>query len=96
MDKSVVMDVMKMIESKFGDIKVKLGKEHTHLGMDITFMSNGNIAIRTEEYINEVIEAFGKELGTARAPTPATKRLFDLHESSPKLDKKKQNCSITK
>ena len=51
--------------------------------------ADGNNEIRMEKYIEESIEAFGKELRNARAPTPAKKTLFDINTNSKRLGKVK-------
>lgn len=70
---------------------MKIGREHTYLGVDITFTEDGNVEIRMEEYVKELIEAFGEELGSARTPMPVKKNLFSINPESERLCKKKSD-----
>jgi hypothetical protein len=86
MQKSVVMKILKAIETKFGGLKITTGRNHTYLGMDITFKKNGTLEIRMKDYIKEAIEA-SKEDVSKGVSTPANRHLFDIDETSERLSR---------
>lgn len=61
-DKTVVTDVIQILEGKFGKVKVKRGIEHEFVGMKIKLLPDGNVSIITDEYIEECIDVFREEL----------------------------------
>jgi hypothetical protein len=75
MKKSVVLEILKVIESKFGTLKVTHGKSRTYLGMDTKFKDNGTVEIQMKDYIKEAIEASMKDV-SRNVSTPAQRTLF--------------------
>ena len=84
-DSKVVDSVIDMIESKFGTMTKRRGKNHVFVGMDIEFMGEGKVKILMKEYLEESIVAFGEDLGK-KANTPAKGDLFTIDEESEDLD----------
>jgi hypothetical protein len=90
MKKSVVVEILKAIEAKFGTLKITHGKHHTYLGMDITFKDNGTLQVRMKEYLKEAIVASGEDV-SKRVSTPAQRNLFEIDETSKKLSTDKSD-----
>ena len=88
MKRSVVTDILNTIESKFGTLKITHGRQHTYLGMDITFKQNGTVEIRMKNFIKEAIEASLEDVSNG-VSTPAQRTLFDIDEDSESLGQKK-------
>ena len=85
---AVVTSVIKKIEAKFGKMTVTRGQHHVFLGMDITFIGDGNLNIGMSKYIQEAIEEFGDDVSRP-AVTPATRTVFDVDPDSVLLSKDK-------
>ena len=66
----VVTSVIGMIEERFKEVTISRGKPHTFLGMDIELRDDGTVFLGMQEYLEEIILAFGEEI-TAKAPIPA-------------------------
>ena len=75
-----------MINKRFPGLKSKIGTEHKYLGMNIKFLKEGNVSIEMKDYVKETITTSGMDV-SRKAATPANKKLFDVDDSSPKLDK---------
>mmetsp|Transcript_26617 Transcript_26617/g.41320 ORF Transcript_26617/g.41320 Transcript_26617/m.41320 type:complete len:590 (+) Transcript_26617:1688-3457(+) len=73
----VVEDVISMIESKFGKMKITCGNTHVFLGMTIHFPGDGTVHVDTIAHIREAIEDFGEPIDRSAA-TPALRSLFDV------------------
>ena len=87
-DPSVVPNVIKKIEKKFGKMTVKRGKSHTFVGMNIEFTKNRTVTISMKDYIKECKEAY-EELGgkiSGRGNTPATDTLFVIDNTLKQLN----------
>jgi hypothetical protein len=79
-DETVVTDIIKKIEVKFGKMTVTRGKHHVFLGMDITFNDNdGTVTILMKESLKEAIADSGMDASKV-APTPAKKDLFTIED----------------
>ena len=89
-DEAVVTDILQKIEQKFGKMTITRGKEHTFLGMKITFNDDKTVKIIMEEYVQEAISDFKEDITTV-ATTPANKNLFNVNPQSPRLDKAKSD-----
>jgi hypothetical protein len=73
--------VITKIEKKFGKMTVTRGKEHTFLGMGISFHDDGTVKIKMKDCIKEAIADFGETISRTAA-TPAKKNLFGVNEES--------------
>ena len=88
-DRQVVLDVLQETEDRFhGNLTVTMGKEHTYLGMDITFTKEHTVQIRMKDYLVEAIEAFGENI-TKVASTPVKKDLFVVDKTDNRLDQRR-------
>ena len=90
-DEAVVSNVIALIEEKVGKMTVTRGKEHTFLGMKITFNKDKTVTIDMSDYIKEAIIDFGEDVSKS-ATSPATKSLFDVDDTAPVLEKVKADC----
>ena len=82
----VVTRMIKVIEEEFDTMTVTRGKEHVFLGMHIKYNDDRTVEITMNDYLTEAIEESGMDISKS-SPTPATKRLFDVDESSPLLSR---------
>ena len=87
-DEAVVSHVITLIEEKVGKMTVTRGREHTFLGMKITFNKDKTVTIDMSDYIKEAIIDSQEDVSKT-ATSPATKTLFDIDDDSPVLDKVK-------
>jgi hypothetical protein len=88
-DPKVVDSIIIEIEKKFGNMTITRGKEHTFLGMNITFNEDRTVSIGMREYIQEAINEFEGEI-TRTASSPAKANLFESDQNSPFLEKKQK------
>ena len=73
---------------KYGEVKVTRGKVHEYLGMTFDYSKKGTIQVGMVEYVENMLKDFPRKLGANKvSPTPATDKLFNVDEDSPKLDK---------
>ena len=87
--KSVVANVIRDIEDKFGTMTVTNGNKQTYLGMNFV-IKNKQVHICMSTYLTECIDAFGEPI-KKKATTPATKHLMDIDQTSPKLKEKQKD-----
>ena len=83
-DPNVVTRIIKVIEEEFDTMTVTRGKEHDFLGMHIRYTDDKTAVITMKGYLADAISKSGMEIKSV-APTPATKKLFDVDEKSPLL-----------
>jgi hypothetical protein len=73
---------------KYGEVKVTRGKVHEYLGMTFDYSKKGTIQVAMVEYVENMLKDFPRKLGANKvSTTPATDKLFNVDEDSPKLDK---------
>ena len=91
-DQSVVDEIIKKINDRFGGLITTNGKEHTYLGMKIKYNDDRTVSINMSEYIEETIDVFSEVSKISPgATTPAKQNLFDVDEDSKRLDTKRSN-----
>ena len=84
-DNKVVDSVIKDIERYFGPMKVSRDETKDYLGMNITITKDKFLEIEMKESIKDAIQSFEEEIhGTVTSPTP--RHLFQINDSSPKLN----------
>ena len=78
---------MKYEEEGVGKVKESRGKIHDYLGMDLDFSEQGEVRIRMERYVEEMLGNFShpKEI-QKEVTSPASENLFCIDESSKRLD----------
>jgi hypothetical protein len=86
-DPNVVTNIIKQLESKYGEMSVTRGPIHTYVGIDFDFKESGVVEVNMHDYIKECINDFPEEI-TKSANTPAASHLFDVNEECAKLDEK--------
>ena len=69
-DRSVVSDIISVIEKRFGGLVVTRGKEHKFLGMDITLPGDKTVCVSMKGYIDKAINKYSDKV-TRTATTPA-------------------------
>ena len=89
-DPKVVDWLISEIEKKHDKMTITRGRKHTFVGMDIEFLGDGKVLILMQDYLVECIDASGIDVSDG-AKTPAAKGLFDVDESSKKLDDKQHD-----
>jgi len=87
----VVTKVITEMESAFGAMEVKRGKNHVFVGMDFSLTDDKRICITMKEYVDECIEAFLEAGGKleGKANTPAKNGLFIVTDGENELDEKR-------
>ena len=55
----VIDSVISGLESRFGKMTVKRGRNHTFVGMDIAYNEDNTVSISMNDYIVECIKSFG-------------------------------------
>jgi hypothetical protein len=65
---------------------VTRGKEHTFLGMGITYTDDGKVQITMKDYLTEAIDESGMSIERTVA-TPAKKDLFDVDNMATLLER---------
>ena len=83
-DPAVVTSIIKLLENSFDKMTITRGRNHTFLGLDITFTDQGTAEINMRKYLQDAI--VNSEFGIMKTvTTPAKPNLFVANESSPKL-----------
>jgi hypothetical protein len=70
---------VKWLETIYGPLVGSRGKQHTYLGMDLTFGGKKELKISMIPYLQEIIDEFPDDLGKV-ASTPVANHLF--HEAA--------------
>ena len=84
-DPSVVSDVIRQIETKFGKMTVTRGLQHEFLGMHIVLDRKAKtVKITMASYLQEAIAESGMDISRVAA-TPATHSLFEVGEGAAPL-----------
>ena len=89
-DEEVVTDILQKVKSHFGDIVITRGKEHSFLGMDITFTGDGTLEISTKDYVKEAVKQFSEDVSKV-VSMPASHGLFTIDAESPLLSTEKSD-----
>ena len=84
-DADVVTSTITFLESKFGKMTVTRGKEHEYIGMKIRFNGDKTVSVSMAQHIDEALAAFPETISKATT-TPAKKDLFEIDETSDRLD----------
>ena len=89
-EKAVVKDIMNKVSKRYKGLEIKIGNKHTYLGMDLKYNEDGTISIGMDDYVEEVIEAFGTQMKiTSGITSLARGSLFAVDENSDRLDEKR-------
>jgi hypothetical protein len=86
-DPRVVGMVIERIESRFDKMTVTRGREHEFLGMSISYTGDGTATIAMKRYLQEAIDESQMVISRGAA-TPAKRDLFEIDETSPRLNQK--------
>ena len=80
----------RLFDDGLGAIKLKRGKIHEYLGMQLDFSVVGKVKITMFDYIQVMLEDFHK-FGPNKTIfcTPAADHLFKVRDDQPKLDEQK-------
>ena len=92
-DPRVVSDVIEQLEKYFGKMVVTRGRDHSFLGMELSFKDNNTVHVSMKQLCKEAIEAFDEDLRES-ATTPAKKGLFTVKDNEEALDDEKRSGSI--
>ena len=80
----------RLFDDGLGAIKLKRGKIHEYLGMQLDFSVVGQVKITMFDYIQEMLEDFHKlDPNKTISLTPATDHIFRVRDYQPKLDEQK-------
>ena len=89
-DPKVVSEVLSGLEARFGELSIKRGKEHTFVGMDLTWNNDKTVTISMKEDISECISFFGIRFNGG-CTTPSKRNLFEVDEAAILLSKERSN-----
>ena len=64
--KTVVCQVIVDLEEQYGKMTVKHGREQTFIGMDITFLQNGEVKFYMKGHVESAIDDSPEETSTPR------------------------------
>ena len=87
-NQSVVMDIVKQLESKFGDLQIPTGPKYDFLGVNFEIMKNGTVEMEAISHIEEAIETFPEEINRI-VRLPAGHGLFDVNDNDELLSKER-------
>ena len=92
-ESKVVDNVIKWLKGKYedkeiGKMTVSRGKVHDYLAMGLDFSVPGEVRIRMENYVKEMIESFPDGIEGTSA-SPAADHLFQVNENGVLLDEKR-------
>ena len=80
----------RLFDDGSGAMKLKRGKIHEYLGMQLDFSVVGQVKITMFDYIQEMLEDFHKfDPNKTISKTPADDNLFKVRDDQPKLDEQK-------
>ena len=92
-DKQVLNQFVKWLESKYASdinkLKVHEGKVHDYLAMNLDYSIKGQVKIDMKKYVKDMINDFPEPITKAHS-TPASDKLFSIHES-PELDQERKD-----
>ena len=86
-DPKVVNDIINKLEQEFGKeapLTTRRGKIHDYLGMTLNFSLRGNVQIRMEEYIRNMLTELPKDM-EGLAATPAAEHLLKINDTPANL-----------
>ena len=83
-DPNVVTNIISILETRFGKMKVTRGNHHTFLGMNIKYLKDGTATVHMPSYITEAIKESGLDV-TKTASSPCASTLLVVDKSSPLL-----------
>ena len=80
----------RLFDEGSGAMKLKRGKIHEYLGMQLNFSVAGQVKITMCDYIQEMLEDFHKyEPSKTVSRTPASDHLLKVQDDQPKLNEQK-------
>ena len=86
----------RLFDDGSGAMKLKRGKIHKYLGMQLDFSVAGQVKITMFDYIQEMLEDFHKfDPNKTISRTPASDHLFKVRDDQPKLDEQKDQIFHT-
>ena len=87
-DESVIKNIVKCLENKFGKLNPTYGNKQEYLGMKITIDDSRRLHIDMRDQICEVLDDFSESIA-GNVSTPAAKHLMDVDPNSVPLYKAK-------
>jgi hypothetical protein len=71
-----------------GKMLVSCGKKHQYLGMNLDYITTGQVKITVIDYVEEVLTAFSEAdpKSNSTKTSAAPEDLFKINQDSPKLD----------
>ena len=70
--------------SDVNKLKVHRGKKHDYLAMNLDYTVKGQVKIDMIDYVKSILKDFPEQINRPHT-TPATEKLFSIHQS-PELD----------
>jgi hypothetical protein len=75
---SLIDEILSKVKSKYPDVKVTSGAQHSYLGVSIDFSTRKKVKLTMDGYTRDVLQLYGV---SSKARTPATELLFEVRES---------------
>ena len=76
-----VTQVIKKLARIYGDIKVRRGRHHEYLEMDINYGKKGQVQVSMKQYVKNIIKNISEDIGLSTAATSAADHLFQIQDS---------------
>jgi len=82
-DSDMLASSISDIQAMFDGSTVHRGKTHSYLGMVFDFGGDGNVAVKMDGYVDDIIKEYGV---TGAAKSPASSDLFEADENAAELE----------
>ncbi len=79
---------------KTGHVSSTRGKIHEYLGMTLDYTKDGEVQIKMQSYIEDIVKTFPENTGK-KVSSPASENLFQIREKTPKLSYKRKEIFHT-
>jgi hypothetical protein len=76
--------VISALRQKFRAISVHRVAVHSYLGMTFDYRTRGQVKVTMQGYVDSILDMYDVQ---GAATSPATEHLFDINDSSPRLDR---------
>ena len=82
----MITNVLKILQEKYGNLKITRGKAHEHLGMTLDFNKKGSVKIIMNDEVKKFLDE-SDPIHKGLAITPANQNLFNIDENSQPVSK---------
>ena len=75
-----ITKIIKWLAKINGDMKVKRGKQHKYLWMNLNYKKPRQVRVSMKHYVDKIMKSFPEEIGNQMASTPVADYLFDVRD----------------